>query len=87
MGSVIHHARSAAMNPKTATVFTRTVYTDFLRFMLASLATGMVAAMLLSSAVILLSAPKAISNTEVITGDSGKRVRTTWAALSGTEVA
>lgn len=71
------------MNTKTATVFTRTVYTDFLRFMLASLATGMVAAMLLSSAVILLTGPKAISNDEVITGDSGKRVRTTWAEWSG----
>lgn len=75
------------MNTKPAAVFTRTVYTDFLRFMLASLATGMVAAMLLSSAVILLSTPKAISNDEAITSDSGKRVRTTWAALSGAEVA
>ncbi|OFZ68149.1 MAG: hypothetical protein A2Z01_02395 [Betaproteobacteria bacterium RBG_16_58_11] len=75
------------MNTKSATVFTRTVYTDFLRFMLASLATGMVAAMLLSSAVILLSVPKAISNDEVITGDGGKRVRTTWAGLPGAEVA
>ncbi|MBT9612334.1 MAG: hypothetical protein IV108_03600 [Burkholderiales bacterium] len=75
------------MNTKSANVFTRTVYTDFLRFMLASLATGMVAAMLLSSAVILLSVPKAISNDEVITSDSGKRVRTTWAGLPGAEMA
>mgnify|MGYP001605536372 CR=1 FL=1 len=75
------------MNAKSPTVFTRTVYTAFLRFMLASLATGMVAAMLLSSAVILLSVPKAISNDETITGESGKRVRTTWAGLPGAEVA
>lgn len=70
------------MNAKTATV-----YTDFVRFMLASLATGMVAAMLLSSAVILLSTPKAISNDGVITSDSSKRMRTTWAGLPGAEVA
>jgi len=80
------------MNAKPATVFTRNVYTDFLRFMLASLATGMVAAMLLSSAVILLSAPKAVSADNVssstgITSDSGKRARTTWAGLPGAEVA
>ncbi|MDP1681264.1 MAG: hypothetical protein Q8L39_05765 [Burkholderiales bacterium] len=77
------------MNTKTATVFTRTVYTDFLCFMLASLATGMVAAMLLSSAVILLSAPKGISTEEAsaITSEGGKRVRTTWAGLPGAEVA
>ncbi|MEK6663740.1 MAG: hypothetical protein AABY73_07730 [Pseudomonadota bacterium] len=73
------------MNAKPATVFTRTVYTDFLRFMLASLATGMVAAMLLSSAVILLSTPKPASADEaaVTTSEGGKRIRTTWAALPG----
>ncbi len=75
------------MNTKTVTVFTRTVYTDFLRFMLASLATGMVAAMLLSSAVILLSTPKTNSNDEVITSDGNKHVRTTWAGLPGAELA
>ena len=72
---------------KTATVFTRTIYTDFLRFMLASLATGLVAAMLLSSAVILLSAPKAISTDDAVSVDSGTRARTTWAGLPGAEVA
>ena len=67
------------MNTKTASVFTRTVYTDFLRFMLASLATGMVAAMLLSLAVILLSPPKAIStgNVSNLTGEGAKHLRTT----------
>jgi hypothetical protein len=75
------------MNTKPATVFTRTVYTDFLRFMLASLAVGMFAAMLLSSAVILLSAPKLTSTDTVISGDGGMRVRTTWAGLPGAEVA
>ncbi|MBI5750669.1 MAG: hypothetical protein HZA59_00805 [Hydrogenophilales bacterium] len=77
------------MNTKPATVFTRTVYTDFLRFMLASLATGMVAAMLLSSAVILLSGPKPTSTDEasVTTSDSSKRVRTTWASLPGADAA
>lgn len=80
------------MNAKSATVFTRTVYTDFFRFMLASLAVGLVAAMLLSSAVILLSTPKAesadnVSSSDGITSDSGKRVRTTWAGLPGAEVA
>ena len=72
---------------KTAAVFTRTVYTDFLRFMLASLATGLVAAMLLSSAVILLSAPRVVSNDDAVSVDSGTRARTTWAGLPGTEVA
>ena len=75
------------MNTETVTVFTRTIYTDFLRFMLASLATGLVAAMLLSSAVILLSTPKAISTDDVISGDRGIRARTTWAGLPGAEVA
>ena len=75
------------MNTETVTVFTRTIYTDFLRFMLASLATGLVAAMLLSSAVILLSAPKAISTDDAISFDGGMRPRTTWAGLPGAEVA
>ena len=72
---------------KTATVFTRTIYTDFLRFMLASLATGLLAAMLLSSAVILLSAPKAISADDAISFDGGLRARTTWANLHSAKVA
>lgn len=75
------------MNTKTTTVFTRTVYTDFLRFMLASLVTGMVAAMLLSSAVILLSAPKVIPAEDALSFDGGMRARTTWAGLPGAEVA
>lgn len=75
------------MNTETATVFTRTVYTDFLRFMLASLATGLVAAMLLSSAVILLSAPKTTSIDDAMSVDGGTRARTTWARLPGAEVA
>ena len=74
------------MNTETATVFTRTIYTDFLRFMLASLATGLVAAMLLSSAVILLSPPKT-STDDAVSVDGGTRARTTWAALPGAEVA
>lgn len=74
------------MKTETAAVFTRTIYTDFLRFMLVSLATGMVAAMLLSSAVILLSNPKPTSTDEaaVTTSEGGKRVRTTWAVLEST---
>ena len=75
------------MNTETATVFTRTIYTDFLRFMLASLATGLVAAMLLSSAVILLSAPKTISTDDAISFDGEMRPRTTWAGLPGAELA
>ena len=75
------------MNTETATVFTRTIYTDFLRFMLASLATGLVAAMLLSSAVILLSAPKTISTDDTISFDGGMRPRATWAGLLGAELA
>jgi len=75
------------MNTKSATVFTRTIYTDFLRFMLASLATGLVAAMLLSSAVILLSTPKTTSIDDAVSVDGGTRARTTWAGLPGAEVA
>ena len=75
------------MNTETATVFTRTIYTDFLRFMLASLATGLVAAMLLSSAVILLSAPKATTIDDAVSVDGGTHARTTWAGLPGAEVA
>lgn len=65
------------------------IYTDFLRFMLASLATGMLTAILLSSAVILLSAPKAASADEasLISGDGGMRARNKWAGLPGAEVA
>ena len=72
---------------KTAAVFTRTVYTDFLRFMLASLATGLVAAVLLSSAVIFLSAPNTTTIDDAVSVDGGTRARTTWAALPGAEVA
>lgn len=75
------------MNTETATVFARTIYTDFLRFMLASLATGLVAAMLLSSAVILLSAPQTISSDSTVSFDGKKRASTTWASLRGVEVA
>ena len=37
------------MQAKTQTLFTRTIYGDFMRFAVASLVVGVVAAMLLSS--------------------------------------
>jgi hypothetical protein len=45
------------MQAKTQTLFTRTIYGDFVRFAVASLVVGVVAAMLLSSAVLALSSP------------------------------
>jgi hypothetical protein len=45
------------MQAKNETLFTRTIYGDFMRFALASLVVGLVAAMLLSSAVLALSSP------------------------------
>ena len=59
------------MYAKTATA-PRTIYTDFLRFMLASIATGMVAAMLLSGAVILMTAQRASVAEDVISLSSGE---------------
>lgn len=59
------------MYAKTATV-PRTIYTDFLRFMLASIATGMVAAMLLSGAVILMTAQRASVAEDAISLSSGE---------------
>lgn len=77
------------MHTHPITTFTRSIYSDFIHFALASLATGMVAAILLSSAVILLSTPKATAVEEVsqISGDGGMRARTKWAVLPGVEVA
>ena len=43
------------MQAKTQTLFTRTIYGDFMRFALVSLIAGAAAAALLSSAVLALS--------------------------------
>jgi hypothetical protein len=43
------------MQAKTQTLVTRNIYADFMRFMLASLAAGITAAALLSSAVLAVS--------------------------------
>ena len=45
------------MQGKTQTLFTRTIYGDFMRFALASFVAGVTAAALLSSAVLALSSP------------------------------
>lgn len=75
------------MQAQSKVFFTRNIYGDFTRFMLASLAAGVTAAVLLSSAVVALSSHAPGSSDASITGDKGQRVRVPSASLPSAESA
>lgn len=75
------------MQAQSKAFFSRNIYGDFTRFMLASLAAGVTAAVLLSSAVVALSSHVPGSGDASITSDKGQRVRVPSAGLPSTEAA